>query len=215
MAKKGRSIFLVYTDLVDDKYDEEFNAWYDTQHIPQLLSLPGFLDAARYVAVKGGPKYLAAYELESSEAVQTPEFLNREVPPWDRRMSPRVIGKNFTRVIGQQIFPDDVENADRGMAPCLQIGRMSIPEANDDEWNAWYNTEYIPGYLKVPGVISSRRYRVVEGNVRYTTVYEFADEKVPESAEWDYQRQNSSPNSGRMRELMTMDSGSPGVYRRI
>jgi len=215
MAKKGGAILLVYTDLADEKYDEEFNAWYDTQHIPQLLSLPGFLDAARYVAVKGGPKYLAAYELESPEAVQTPEFLNREIPPWDRRMSPRVIGKNFTRVIGQQIFPDDVENAARGMAPCLQIGRMSIPEANDDEWNAWYNTEYIPGYLKVPGVISSRRYRVVEGNVRYTTVYEFADEKVPESAEWDYQRQNSSPNSGRMRELMTMDSGSPGVYRRI
>jgi len=32
MAKKGRAIFLVYTDLADEKYDEEFNAWYDTQH---------------------------------------------------------------------------------------------------------------------------------------------------------------------------------------
>ena len=106
MAKKGRAIFLVYTDLADEKYDEEFNAWYDTQHLPQLLSMPGFLDAARYVALKGGPKYLAAYEIENTEAVQTPEFLNRTVPPWDRRMSPRVIGKNLTRIVGQQIFPD-------------------------------------------------------------------------------------------------------------
>ena len=42
MAKKGRAIYLVYTDLVDDKYDEEFNAWYDTQHLPQLTAIPAF-----------------------------------------------------------------------------------------------------------------------------------------------------------------------------
>src|SRR6476661_3317095 len=66
MAKKGGAILLVYTDLIDEKYDEEYNAWYDTQHLPQLLALPGVLDAARYVAVKGGPKYLAAYEVASA-----------------------------------------------------------------------------------------------------------------------------------------------------
>ena len=215
MAKKGRAIFLVYTDLVDPKYDEEFNAWYDTQHLPQLLELPGFLDAARYVAVKGGPRYLAAYELESADAVETPEFKNRPIPPWDRRMSPRVIGKNFTRIVGEQIYPDALENADRGMAPVLQIGRMSVPDDVDAEWNAWYNGEYIPGYRKVPGVIYARRYRVVEGEVRYTTVYEFENENVPDSAEWNHQRESSSPKSGRMREVMTMAAGSPGVYRRI
>ncbi len=215
MAKKGRAIFLVYTDLADEKYDEEFNAWYDTQHLPQLLSMPGFLDGARYVALKGGPKYLAAYEIESAEAVQTPEFLNRTVPPWDRRMSPRVIGKNLTRIVGTQIFPDGLERTDRGMAPVLQIGRMSVPEDVDAQWNAWYNGEYIPGYRKVPGVIYARRFKVVEGEVRYTTVYEFEDEKVPDSAEWNYQREHSSPSSGPMRNAMTMASGSPGVYRRI
>ena len=215
MAKKGRSIFLVYTDLVDSKYDEEFNAWYDTQHLPQLLERPGFLDAARYVAVKGGPQYLAAYELETVDAVRTPQFLNRPIPPWDRRMSPRVIGRNFTRIVGEQIFPEAVEQADRGMAPVLQIGRMSVPDDIDAEWNAWYNGEYIPGYRKVPGVIYARRFRVVEGEVRYTTVYEFQDEQVPDSAAWNHQREHSSPKSGRMREVMTMAAGSPGVYRRI
>jgi len=215
MAKKGSAILLVYTDLVDEKYDEEFNAWYDTQHLPQLLALPGVLDAARYVAVKGGPKYLAAYEVENTDTVLGPAWQNRPIPAWDNRMSPRFIGKNFTRVLGEQIFPDKLEQPDRGMAPVLQIGRMSVPEGIDDEWNAWYNGEYIPGYRTVPGVIYARRYRVVDGNVRYTTVYEFENEGVPESAEWDHQRQHSSPNSGRMREAMTMAAGSPGVYRRL
>jgi hypothetical protein len=49
MAKKGRGIFLVYTDI-DPMHEDEFNAWYNTEHLPELLSLPGVLDAARYVA---------------------------------------------------------------------------------------------------------------------------------------------------------------------
>jgi hypothetical protein len=215
MAKKGRGILLVYTDLVDPKYDEEFNAWYDTQHLPQLLAISGILDGARYVATKGGPRYLAAYELESVDVVEAPEFKDRPIPPWDRRMSPRVIGKNFARIVGRQIYPDAVEDADRGMAPALQIGRMSVPESVDPEWNAWYNGEYIPGYRQVPGVIYARRFRVVEGEAGYTTVYEFEHTEVPESAEWNYQREHSSPKSERMRDVMTMAAGSPGVYKRI
>jgi hypothetical protein len=215
MAKKGQAIFLVYTDLNDPKYDEEFNAWYNTEHLPELLALPGFLDAARYVAEKGGPKYLAAYELESVDAMQTPEFKNRPRTPWGQRVSPTAIGKNRTRLVGQQIFPGGLENPDRSMAPALQIGRMSVPDSVDAEWNTWYNGAYIPGYRKVPGVIYARRFHVVEGEVRYTTVYEFEHAKVSESAEWNYQRENSSAHSGRMRDTMTMAVGSPGVYQRI
>jgi hypothetical protein len=216
MAKKGRGIFLVYTDI-DSTHEEEFNVWYNTEHLPELLALPGFLDAARYEATKGGPRYLAVYELDAAEALQTPEFKawRAKPSPWSRRISPTVIGTNLTRILGQQIFPPDVETPDRGMAPALQIGRMSVPESADSEWNAWYNGEYIPGYRKVPGVIYARRYRVVEGETRYTTVYEFEHDTVSESDAWQHQRQTSSPRSERMRALMTHGQGSPGVYRRI
>jgi hypothetical protein len=216
MAKKGNGIFLVYTDI-DPQYEEEFNAWYNTEHLPELLSLPGILDAARYVAYKGGPKYLAAYELSSADALKTAEFQKwRANPsPWSRRISPTVIGKNVTRIIGQQIFPSSVDQPERGMAPSLQIGRMSGLDTADREWTEWYNGEYIPGYRQVGGVIYARRYRVLEGESGYTTVYEFAHEKVSETAEWDHQRNNSSSRSDRMRQVMTHAAGSPGVYRRI
>jgi len=182
MPNKSRAIFLVYTDLEDD--------------LPQSLEMPGVLDTARYVAVKGGPRYLAVYELDSADAIQS--GVNQR-----------------TSVLGEQIFPEGVENPERGMAPVLQIGRMSVPESVDTAWNAWYNGEYIPGYRTVPGVIYARRYRVVQGGVRYTTVYEFDSEAVPDSAEWNYQREHSSPNSAAMRDAMTMAEGSPGVYRRL
>jgi hypothetical protein len=214
MATRGKGIFLVYTDI-DPQHETEFNDWYNSEHIPELLAVPGILAAARYEATKGGPKYLAVYELETADVVKTPAFTDRKRTPWGERMSPTAIGSNRTRVVGEQIFPDGIDMPDRGMAPALQIGRMSVPDNVDAEWNTWYNGEYIPGYLKVPGVIYSRRYRVIEGSTGYATVYEFENEKVSETDAWHNQRQNSSPSSERMRQVMTHGDGSPGVYKRI
>src|SRR2546430_7889268 len=105
--------------------------------------------------------------------------------PWSRRISPAVIGKNFTHILGQQIFPTALEQPDRGMAPALQIGRMSVPDSVDQAWNAWYNGEYIPGYRKVSGAAYARRYPVRQGGSRYTTLYEFEHPKVSGSAHWN------------------------------
>jgi len=190
-----------------------------TQEAPTLFYqnrlVPGILSAARYEAVKGGPQYLACYELESVAVMQTPAFTNRPRTPWGQKVSPSVIGKNLTRIVGEQIYPDGVEMPERGMAPVLQIGRMSVPAEVDAEWNAWYSREYVPGYRKVPGVIYARRYRVLEGTSGYSTVYEFASTAVPESPEWKEQQQHSSPNSPRMRQAMTHAPGSAGVYVRV
>src|SRR3989441_12450342 len=214
VAHKGRGIFLVYVDI-DAQHDKEFNEWHNTEHLPELLAVPGILAAARYQAVKGGPKYLACYELENVAVMHTPAFTNRPRTPWGARVSPSVIGTNLTRIVGEQIYPDGLEMPERGMAPVLQIGRMSVPAEVEAEWNAWYNNEYIPGYRKVPGVIYARRYRVHEGTSGYTTVYEFASTAVPESAAWKEQQQHSSPKSPRIRQPMTHAPGSAGVYTRI
>ena len=74
--KKGTALLVVFTD-VDSEQDADFNAWYNQEHLPERLSAPGFLDGARYEAVKGGPRYLAVYELESPEALQSSEYLAR------------------------------------------------------------------------------------------------------------------------------------------
>ena len=133
-----------------------------TQSIYQNCWLYRVFSMRRVMWPPGRSKYLAVYELTSIEAVRSPEFSKRKRTPWENRMSPRVTGKNVTRIVGRQIFQAGWKNPDRGMAPALQIGRMSVPESADAEWNEWYNTEYIPGYLTVPGVIYARRYRAVD-----------------------------------------------------
>jgi hypothetical protein len=68
------SIYLVQTNAVDGT-DEEFSEWYTTVHIPELLTIPGFVAAQRFEfdasATTAEPpeyRYLAIYEIEGSGA---------------------------------------------------------------------------------------------------------------------------------------------------
>ena len=76
MAKtRGTGLLMVWTDI-DPEFEAEFNHWYDEEHLPRLLEVPGFLSAGRYVAVKGAPKYLAMYELEDHNVLRSTAYLD-------------------------------------------------------------------------------------------------------------------------------------------
>ncbi|MGH7331903.1 MAG: hypothetical protein ACREKS_03980 [Candidatus Rokuibacteriota bacterium] len=215
MAKrKGTALLMVWADVPADK-EEEFNRWYNEEHLAERLALPGFLAAARYEAVKGGPKHLAYYELESAAVLDSEAYrrVTTNPTPWTQRCSPNVIGTTFIRNVYAMIHPAAVTPSitESGMAPALQIGRMDVPVAIDAEFNTWYNTIYVPNYEKVPGVIRGRRYRAVTGTPRYLTLYEFEQAKVSESAAWAAQR-DAVPASAQMRAHMRHAPGSPGVY---
>ena len=155
-AKKGDGLLLVYSDVAPEN-DEEYNRWYNDEHIPERLSIPGVLSAARYQAVQGGPKYLAVYELSSHEAWHSEGWQKwlREPTEWSQRMSPSVIGTEYIRNLYRRVHPADVpaETADAGMSPVLLVGRMSVPDELDAKFNEAYNNERLPLCLSIPGYI--------------------------------------------------------------
>jgi len=213
-AKKGTGLLMVWCD-VPAAQEAEFNRWYNEEHLAERLAVPGFLSAARYEAVKGGPKHLAVYELDSAAAMESPAYkkVQANPTPWTQRVGPQAIATTFIRNIYTMIHPGALSPtvADSGMAPALQLGRMDVPAEVDAEFNDWYNTIYVPNYEKVPGVIRGRRYRAIIGTPAYLTYYEFEHPKVSESAAWMAQR-DAVPASARMRTHMRHAAGSPGVY---
>jgi len=79
MSAKGRYLFIASMD-VDPEKEALFNEVYDTEHIPNILKVPGILSATRYVAepltmliggerktivVEGEPKYSVLYVIDS------------------------------------------------------------------------------------------------------------------------------------------------------
>jgi hypothetical protein len=179
------------------------------------MAVPGFLSAARYEAVKGSPKHLAYYELESPAVLESAAYRKVSENPteWTKRIGPGTAATTFIRNVYTMIHPQAVTEkiAQSPMAPSLQIGRMDVPPEIDADFNTWYNTIYVPNYEKVPGVIRGRRYRAVAGTPTYLTLYEFEHPKVSESAAWNAQR-DVSPVNARMRSHMGHAPGSPGVY---
>jgi hypothetical protein len=213
-TKKGTGLLMVWADVPADK-EKDFNRWYNDEHLAERLAIPGFLSGARYEAVKGGPKHLAIYELESPAVLESAAYKRVQANPTEltKRFGPQAIGTTYIRNVYAMIHPKSLSAtaAQSGMAPSLQIGRMDVPREVDDEFNTWYNTVYVPNYEKVPGVIRGRRYRAVTGTPTYLTLYEFEHPKVSESDAWNAQR-DASPANARMRTHMRHAQGSPGVY---
>lgn len=222
-TKKGRGLFMVYVD-VPAPLEDELNRWYNEEHIPERLAIPGVLNAARYVAVRGGPQYLACYELEEPEAYFSAVWQQRlaHPTPWTQRMSPEKIGTRFVRNVYRLITPETVsaEIAQAEMAPALLVGRMEVPPALDAAFNTAYNTERLPLYRSIPGYIRARRFVAVRrepaDEPQYITVHECQRPEVADSPAWEAVRQAHTPVwSERLQPHIRFAQGSPGVYRRM
>ena len=131
VSKKGRGLLMVYTDVAPE-HEDEFNRWYNEEHIPERLSIPGVLNAARYTADQGEPRHLACYELSEPDAWYSDawQYWLNNPTEWSQRMSPSVVGTTYIRNLYRLIYPGEVdeETAQSSMAPVLLVGRMFVPQ---------------------------------------------------------------------------------------
>jgi hypothetical protein len=103
MAQKG---FLLVLMQPPSTIEEEFNAWYDTEHVPERLSVPGVETAVRFCSTtNAAPKYLAMYDLAAEAVLDTDAYKNvagDKSSPWTKRVTGRT---KVYRSVGSQIFP--------------------------------------------------------------------------------------------------------------
>lgn len=84
-------LFLVAHDIPAER-EEAYTAWYDTEHIPAMLRVPGFITARRFKrseplmpesgARPSSPQYLTLYDLADGGAVESEQFLRDRNSPW-------------------------------------------------------------------------------------------------------------------------------------
>ena len=162
------------------EYDEEFNAWYNLEHIPQVVALPGLVRARRYFCDGADIRYLAWYETvdEQVEAGSHFQSIVTNPTPWSLRMR-TLYGDNRERMnfklmceVGQAPAPD---------APWMYVVHTDIPGHIVDEYNEWYDNEHLPRCAGIPGVLRARRYAATAGSPKYLTAYELTGPDIWES----------------------------------
>ena len=89
MAKGILVAAMDFTTVAED----EFNDWYDTEHIPERQRVPGFLVCQRWIGADNPKQSVATYDLENLSVLQGPGYRaigGDNLSPWSKRVTARV-----------------------------------------------------------------------------------------------------------------------------
>ncbi len=186
----SHEVILVVAVDVEAKAEEDFNLWYNEQHIGDVLDCPGWLWGTRYKSTDGSPTYLAIYGMASEEAMWTPErqaiktfgrFWSNVESYWgriyrpihdDREGTPFEPGRGPAAAPGA---PNSVLKASGDRAPIaddiISVVGVDVESNAEDEFNRWYDEKHVREVLDCPGWLWGTRYKSTEGSPNYLAIY--------------------------------------------
>jgi len=87
MPLLGKAAMLL-TFNIEEATVGEHDDWHTHEHLPERLSIPGFLRGTRWVSIRGSPRYAVIYEVERLETLGSEAYLQRlnNPTPWTSKM---------------------------------------------------------------------------------------------------------------------------------
>lgn len=148
MSLLGHAL-LAFTHDVTPGDETDWTEWHDREHIPERLSIPGFLRLRRYVALDPGPRFFYYYETEHEGVLQSPAYLERLSHPsaWTRRCIPYVINNKRTACRVTASLGEGLG----GLVHLLEIG--PAPDRGP-ALRRWLVETALPATLARPGIVS-------------------------------------------------------------
>ncbi|EED79649.1 predicted protein [Postia placenta Mad-698-R] len=194
------AFLLVFTEPGSDVSDEEYNDWYNNEHIPLRVDTPAFLSWTRWKAADGEkPAYGASYDLESYAATKQAPYTTLAETRSDRekdilRRMQLMDRRHYELYEGPAPPPSALYDPATPAPYVVFVGVETKPEL-EDEFNKWYDEEHFPMLAKVPGWIRSRRFVLADCNQmgqdaqkkqlpKYLAMYEWASLDVFETEEY-------------------------------
>jgi len=106
-APAGAGALLLNAMNVAPAAEDDFNAWYDAEHLPALAGVPGTLAARRYRSSEaknaGTHRYVAIYHLASPDVARSAAWNAAVDTPWTARVRPhfrdriRILTRRYVR----------------------------------------------------------------------------------------------------------------------
>jgi hypothetical protein len=161
----GRSLFLAWSTFKGDR--ETFDAWYDDEHIPQILSAPGMAGAQRFVLDETKPVpgttlfdhgHLAMYEI-NGDPRGFREEVKRQLMSGEM-VIPDFMNPPFTTLIlepASEIFDGQARQADELSDRHLFLA-FSRHTGDYAAFAAWYDDVHIPQILGMTGMVRVQRF---------------------------------------------------------
>ena len=116
--KVGTTVLVVMME-VDPADDEVFNKWYNEEHLPERMSIPGYISARRFVLdpedgqANSVMRYLCIWEMEDDSPLQSQFYKDQNAKPTPTKDAAGAVVKNRARGLYRQIFPEAGGYSDR------------------------------------------------------------------------------------------------------
>jgi len=146
MPLAGKGMLLTSMDIAPSD-EAEFNRWYDREHLLERVAIAGFLEARRYVAHQGSPKYLCLYSTATFEVLDSPAYRAALMNPTDWSKTNLARFKNMIRVIARITI-----SRGQGRGAALGIIRFRPAAGSEDRLRAALRERLDP--KKLDGIIS-------------------------------------------------------------
>jgi len=146
MPLAGTGMLLTSMDI-DPSDEPDFNRWYDREHLLERVAIPGFIEARRYIAHQGSPKYLCLYSTKTFAVLDSPAYRAALTHPteWSKATLPRF--KNMIRAIARITI-----SRGQGRGSALGIIRLRPRTGGEDRLRATVGARLDPEALD--GIIS-------------------------------------------------------------
>ena len=153
MPIAGKGMLLTSMDI-DAANEAEFNRWYDREHLEERVAIDGFLEARRYVAHDGKPKYLSLYSTATFDVLNSPVYRKALANQTDWSKANIARFKNMIRSVARITVSNGV-----GRGAALGIIRIRPPEGGAEKLRAALRELLDPA--KLDGIISMH---LIEGD---------------------------------------------------
>ena len=104
MAETLPAILAFFHNIAPDR-EAEFEEWFQREHLPERIAVPGFLIGRRHEAISAHPRYFHFYVTQSVEVLKSSIYLGRvNAPTPMTRTVMSEITKDVTRTICRRTF---------------------------------------------------------------------------------------------------------------
>lgn len=156
MPLLGQAAMLLSFDVAAEAIAEH-DDWHTHEHLPERLSIPGFLRGTRWVAIAGGPRYFVLYEVAGLEVLTSQAYLQRlnSPTPWTSKLMPhyRDMSRGFCSVTG---------SFGSGLGHVALLIRFKPSAQAAGAMRTWLLAEALPRLPTTPGIGSAH---LLEGAV--------------------------------------------------
>lgn len=195
-APDDRHLFFAFSTFTGER--PAFDAWYDEEHIPQVLGAPGLVGAQRFVVADTKPLpgtdpldfgHLAFYELAGSPGPFREEvkrlLVEREMVLPDFMVQP--FTALFLKPVSAPLYSTQFDRVtdlnDRHL-----FGVFSRRPEDSSAYDTWYDQVHIPQIMSAPGILRAQRFvtsevkplpGVVTPDLGHLALYEVSGDLLP------------------------------------